>query len=402
MAWCSTLDSHLSANRCLHSAAVNVKRMKLWHCTIAILSLTAIVTTIAAPIAQETSAQSLESQDRVLPAQTPTPVPFTIVLGDPVYVQDAPREIECYNNCEEVWGGLKDFDEILTDQSIQITFNNPPEVGRFNYGIFIRSDVHFVLYSHGVWWVGSYIESGGHYEAIQTERGTLGASFNGSPGGSNHLQVTAVDSEACYFVNEEFVTCYTMPEWATAGRVQLSGTFGGIRYSGLEVRPILSATGPIQIPTSTPTSVPVSTPTPAPMPTAGATPESQAGEPTPTATRALDTLTPLPVPTTEATPESQAGEPIPTATRAPDTPTPLPVPTAEATPESQADEAVPTAKSPPPTPTPVPEEHRGFFINSTTAADASGFEILLDPLVLTLIGLAVTLLATGIQLFKGT
>lgn len=372
-------STHLSSDTAERNTA-SVKRMKLRPLIIAIFAFAALVAIVAPSITKETQAQSTDSQDQAAPDPTPTPSPLNIVLGDPVYVQDEPREIECYVNCEETWGGLKDFGEVLTDQFIQIEFHNPPEVGRFNYGIFIRSDVLFRLYSHGAWWIGSYTQTGSHYEAIQTETGTLGASFNGTPGGSNYVQVTAVDNEACYFVNEEFVTCYTMPEWATAGRVQLSGTYGGIRYSGLEVRPILSVTGLIPIPTATPTPAPIPTPTPTSV--------------------SSPTRTPAPVQTAGATPASRADEPSPTATRSPETSIPLPVPATEATRESQADEPSPTATSP--LPTPVSEEHRGFFINSTTAADASRLEILLDPLVLTLIGLAITLLATGIQLFKGT
>ena len=56
------------------------------------------------------------------------------------------------------------------------------------------------------------------------------------------------------------------------------------------------------------------------------------------------------------------------------------------------------------TPTPTPETERGFFFNSNPTQIAQETERpfdLLDPVTLSLIGILLTLVATGVQLFKG-
>ncbi len=47
------------------------------------------------------------------------------------------------------------------------------------------------------------------------------------------------------------------------------------------------------------------------------------------------------------------------------------------------------------------EERRGFFINSTSVEESLGQWDILDPVTLSLLGIMLTLVATGVQLFKG-
>ena len=70
--------------------------------------------------------------------------------------------------------------------------------------------------------------------------------------------------------------------------------------------------------------------------------------------------------------------------------------------EYEGGAGVPERSSPLEAPTPKPEVHRGFFSNSLSAPDANDLPFdILDPVTLSLIGLLVTLFATGIQLFRG-
>ena len=67
-------------------------------------------------------------------------------------------------------------------------------------------------------------------------------------------------------------------------------------------------------------------------------------------------------------------------------------------------DAVQAPDQPPPTPTPLPGVQRGFFTNSVPSASAittPGAINLLDPVILSVLGILITLMATSIQLFRG-
>ncbi len=360
--------------RLLASAAklftATVKHMRPWHLTIAILTLAVALAIFATPAGRETSAQSLASQDRAAPTPTPTPI----------VVEDSPQELFCFSPCAEIWKPIAQG-LYLDDLSVEVVFINPTQTSGFAYGIILRN-VQIKVFKGRVWQVIGHTrevtEDGGvHYTSMPITGGRLTGPFNTEKGGENHLRVTAVGDQGCLFVNGEFVSCFDISGYVTAGNVEVASTHGDAYYKDFVVQPALE---PIAVPTSTPAPIPTAMPTPAPA--------------------SIPTVTSNPAPSPTTTPLSAH---MPTATPSPD-------PTATPAVESSGTEKLTPTPSVPQSndagsaedPTPVPEIRRGFFINSTTAVDASGFGILLDPLVLTLIGLAVTLLATGIQLFKGS
>ena len=199
---------------------------------------------------------------------TATPVPFN--LGEPIVLQDSPKVVECdAPACAATWSSPDNNREVvLADLSAEITFFNPSEdVSWFHYGLFIRNDVRIDLFKYGQWEAYTRSEIGaGHVENLNKKRGTLKTHFNSEPGGSNHLRVTAVGYEACFYVNGHFASCFTVPEWATAGRFLVPVSYGGIAYGNFVASPILPPLPPPTLPTPTPrpaiTPMPTATPVP--------------------------------------------------------------------------------------------------------------------------------------------
>ena len=114
--------------------------------------------------------------------------------------------------------------------------------------------------------------------------------------------------------------------------------------------------------------------------------------PTPTATRTPIVRTPTRV---ASTPAISRTTPIPSPTlsgRDPQASTPPPYPSPTITPS-------PTPTSPAPVPEPIPE--RGFFVNSLPSQANSGEWDFMDPVALSIIGIALTLVGTLVQLFRG-
>lgn len=196
------------------------------------------------------------------PVSTPNPIPESR-LGSPLFVQDSSQELFCFSPCSEK-GQLIPLGHYLADLSVEVTFINPTQTSRFEYGVLIRDKVDIKVHSGRFWNVNGWTGDT-HLVEVFVKSGPLDGPFNTDPSAENHLRITAVGDEGCIFVNEEFVSCFDISAYPVAGRISVASKRGDVRYRGVIVRPVL-APGATAVPTATPTPIPTPTPVPTPAP----------------------------------------------------------------------------------------------------------------------------------------
>ena len=106
--------------------------------------------------------------------------------------------------------------------------------------------------------------------------------------------------------------------------------------------------------------------------------------------------------------ESQASGPEPAASRfepappgVPEPPTSRGVVAAAVSPDAETAPEQPVSQEPAPSPAKEPTDRRGFFVNIRSGEELPPIEDLLDPVVLAVIGLLLTLFSTMVQLVRG-
>ena len=106
--------------------------------------------------------------------------------------------------------------------------------------------------------------------------------------------------------------------------------------------------------------------------------------------------------------ESQASGPEPAASRFEPAPPGVPEPpssrgvvAAAVSPDAQTAPEQPVSQEPAPSPVKEPTDRRGFFVNIRSGEELPPIEDLLDPVVLAVIGLLLTLFSTMVQLVRG-
>ena len=214
------------------------------------------------------------------PAPTPTPMPTPTPtppprhnLGPPIFTQDSVEELFCFSPCGENWD-LIPLGQYIADLSVEATFINPTQTNHFEYGILVRDLIGIKVFSQGRWnvngWTREIREDGGSLlTRVPIRGGRLSGRLDSSRGGENLLRVTIEGDEGCFFLNEEFVSCFDISGYTVADKIEMASSRADTYYKGVVVRPILpvGAPTPTPVPTPSPTLVPTATPTPAPAPT---------------------------------------------------------------------------------------------------------------------------------------
>ncbi len=173
-----------------------------------------------------------------------TPTPPNHILGQPILVQDSVEKIFCFSPCGENQEQIA-LGQFLADLSVEVTFINPTQTSRFQYGLLVRDEIRIKVYSNGLWQTEGriFMEEGenGYYSWLPIRAGYLGDSFDTEPGGENLLRVTTKDDEGCLFINGEFASCFDISGYGDADvdEVLLLSLHADTYYRRMIVRPIL-------------------------------------------------------------------------------------------------------------------------------------------------------------------
>ena len=199
----------------------------------------------------------------------PTAVPTTpaVVTATPTTTPAAPTAVptmpasksggrsgtlDCVGECRQKGAVWK---ETYSDLSASVTFINPTQRDDFEYGFEIktyltafgdftsRDSISVIVDSEKSWmatdWVSRPLGDGYHHLTPELiDSGRLPSTFDvGSPG-RNHLRLTAIDDEACLFVNYQRVSCFALPghgaEWYTG----VIAGIGDTSYENWTVEPV--------------------------------------------------------------------------------------------------------------------------------------------------------------------
>ena len=147
-------------------------------------------------------------------------------------------------SCAQIGQGTLDF---LVDLSAEATFINPTQTNWFEYGFNIRDSIDINVTSEQYWRVTFWSredrgEGVTHRAAAPIDGGELHGPFDTSPGGENHLRITAEGNRGCLYVNGEFISCFDLPEPAQAGSVLVYSKIGDVWFKDRKIEPASGST----------------------------------------------------------------------------------------------------------------------------------------------------------------
>lgn len=150
----------------------------------------------------------------------------------------------CFSPCGRIEQGTLDS---LVDLTAEATFINPTQTNWFEYGFHIRNSIDINVTSERFWrvtfWSREYRGEGViHRTAAPIDGGRLTGPFDTSPGGENHLRITAEGNRGCLYVNGEFISCFDLPEPAVAGDVLVYSEIGDVWVKDRKIEPASGAT----------------------------------------------------------------------------------------------------------------------------------------------------------------
>ena len=154
--------------------------------------------------------------------------------------EDDPRYMAYYNGssgdlgCHEPCRGREDSkgDPVL-NLTVKATFTNPTKLPEFEYGFVIRDYIYVGVTHEQIWQARAWTEDWRERTTIGT--GSLDDPFAIGLAETNHLRVTARDEEGCLYVNNEYVACFDLPDYAKEAVILIYSQHGDVWYDDFTV-----------------------------------------------------------------------------------------------------------------------------------------------------------------------
>lgn len=160
--------------------------------------------------------------------------------------------LDCVQECRQTGAVWK---ETYADLSTSVTFINPTQRDDFEYGFEIktyltafgdftsRDSISVIVDSEKSWmatdWVSRPLGDGYHHLTPELiDSGRLPSTFDVQKQGRNHLHLTAIDDEACLFVNHQSVSCFALPGHGAEWYASVIAGVGDTRYENWTVEPV--------------------------------------------------------------------------------------------------------------------------------------------------------------------
>ena len=143
--------------------------------------------------------------------------------------------LDCFSDCAQAYQIISFLE--LADLSAEVTFINPVDGNRFEYGFSIRGSIQIWVASDRTWTVD--VLQLGSWTKISSTSGDLAADvpLDTSREGENYLYLIAEGEQGCLYVNSVEAACFQLPADHEARDVWINSKYGsvGLRDARVEV-----------------------------------------------------------------------------------------------------------------------------------------------------------------------